>query len=151
MTYASCLSPPHRAASSARPEFIATTTTTKSHQADPHVHQQHESFDLIKAGATQTKTSLIKQHAAGERVDFLDDYDFPARTITETTKIKTSKGKHFLIRGGRAPDRESQRRIAQNTIEQVGRAPDIGGAAYHNTSAKHHFSFTPGQRCTTGA
>ena len=25
-----------------------------------------------------------KQHAAGERVDLLDDYDFPARTITET-------------------------------------------------------------------
>ena len=39
---------------------------------------------LIKAGATQTETSLLKQHAAGERVDLLDDYDFPARTITET-------------------------------------------------------------------
>ena len=30
-------------------------------------------FDLIKAGATQTKTSLLKQNAAGERVDLLDD------------------------------------------------------------------------------
>ena len=40
-------------------------------------------FDLIKAGATQTETSLLKQHAAGERVDLLDGYDFPARTITE--------------------------------------------------------------------
>ena len=44
-------------------------------------------FDLIKAVATQTETSLlisIKQYAAGERVDLLDDHDFPARTITET-------------------------------------------------------------------
>ena len=41
-------------------------------------------LDLIKAGATQTETSLLKQYAAGERVDLLDDYDFPARTITET-------------------------------------------------------------------
>ena len=71
-----------------------------NHQANPHVHQQHvvlaatfrsglpqplssQIFDLIKAGATQTETSLQKQHAAGERVDLLDDYDFPARTITE--------------------------------------------------------------------
>ena len=40
--------------------------------------------DLIKAGATQTETSLLKQYAAGERVNLLDDYDLPARTITET-------------------------------------------------------------------
>ena len=40
---------------------------------------------MIKAGATQTETSLLKQHAASERVDLLDDYDFPARTIIETT------------------------------------------------------------------
>ena len=40
-------------------------------------------FDLIKAGAAQTKTSLLKQYAAGERVDLLDDYDFTARTITD--------------------------------------------------------------------
>ena len=69
-------------------------------QANPHVHQQHNVwattfrsglpqplsslFDLIKAGATQTKTSLLKQYVAGERVDLLDDYDFPARTITES-------------------------------------------------------------------
>ena len=45
---------------------------------------QWTSFDLIKAGATQTETSLLKQYVAGERVDLLDDYDFPARTITET-------------------------------------------------------------------
>ena len=38
---------------------------------------------MIKAGATQTETSLLKQFVAGERVDLLDDYDFPARTITE--------------------------------------------------------------------
>ena len=59
-----------------------------NHQANPHVHQQHvvlattflsglpqplSSHDLIKAGATQTKTSLLKQHAAGERVDLLDE------------------------------------------------------------------------------
>ena len=66
-------------------------------QANPHVHQQHivqattfrsglpQPFDLIKAGATQTETSLLQQYAVGERVDLLDDYDFPARTITETT------------------------------------------------------------------
>ena len=43
-------------------------------------------FDLIKAGAcaTQAETSLLKQYVVGERVDLLDDYDFPARTITET-------------------------------------------------------------------
>ena len=34
-------------------------------------------FDLIKAGATQTETLLliIKQHAAGVRVDLLDNQD----------------------------------------------------------------------------
>ena len=35
------------------------------------------SFDLIKAGATQTETSLLKQSVAGERVDLLDDYYRP--------------------------------------------------------------------------
>ena len=30
-------------------------------------------FDLIKAGATQTETSLLKQYVAGERVDLLDE------------------------------------------------------------------------------
>ena len=30
-------------------------------------------FDLIKAGATQTKTSLLKQYVAGDRVDLLDE------------------------------------------------------------------------------
>ena len=61
-------------------------------QVNPHVHQQHivlattfwsglpqplssqvKWFDLIKAGATQTETSLLKQYVAGERVDLLDD------------------------------------------------------------------------------
>ena len=31
-------------------------------------------FDLIKAGSTQTETSLLKQYVAGERVDLLDDH-----------------------------------------------------------------------------
>ena len=38
----------------------------------------------MEAWATQTETSLLKQYVAGECVDLLDDYDFPARTITET-------------------------------------------------------------------
>ena len=29
---------------------------------------------------------MLKRFAAGERVDLLDDYDFAARTIPETTK-----------------------------------------------------------------
>ena len=44
-------------------------------------------FGLIKAGATQTETSLLQQYVAGARVDLLDDCDFPARTITETLII----------------------------------------------------------------
>ena len=50
-----------------------------NHQANPHVHQQHVVLattfrsGLINAGATQTETSLLKQHAAGERVDLFDD------------------------------------------------------------------------------
>ena len=53
--------------------------------------------DLIKAGATQTETSLPKQHAAGERVDLLDDYDFPARTITETNGGVNSDGHSVMV------------------------------------------------------
>ena len=30
-------------------------------------------FDLIKAGATQTETSLLKQYVAGECADLLDE------------------------------------------------------------------------------
>ena len=42
------------------------------------------SFYLVKStGARETKTSF-KQHDAGERVALLDDYDVPARSITET-------------------------------------------------------------------
>ena len=50
----------------------------------PQPLSSQKKVDLIKAGATQTETSLLKQYVAGERVDLLDDYDFPARTITET-------------------------------------------------------------------
>ena len=48
------------------------------------------SFDLIKAGATQTETSLLKQYVAGERVDLLDDYEmtFPTKisSVTVTSR-----------------------------------------------------------------
>ena len=53
-------------------------TLNRGHQANPHVHQQHIvfvlflPFDLIKAGATQTETSLLKQYVADERVDLPD-------------------------------------------------------------------------------
>ena len=40
-------------------------------------------FDLIKAGATQTETSLLKQYVAGERVDLLDEY---CPTCTQPTQ-----------------------------------------------------------------
>ena len=81
-----------------------------------------KSNDLIKVGATQTETSLLKQYVwadwrladwrspwegetslnnpnfpsfsdvlkqyvVGERVDLLDDYDSPARTITEIISL----------------------------------------------------------------
>ena len=35
----------------------------------------------MKAGATQTETSLLKQYEAGESVDFLDDYCFNSSFI----------------------------------------------------------------------
>ena len=54
----------------------------RNHQATPHV------ISLIKAGATQTETSLFKQYDAGESVDLVDDYDFPARTFTDTKKLR---------------------------------------------------------------
>ena len=50
----------------------------------PSLYQVKWPFDLIKAGATQTETSLLQQYVAGECVDLLDDYDFPGRTITDT-------------------------------------------------------------------
>ena len=75
------------------------TICHSDYQANPHV-QQHivwattfrsgfppafvKSKSKSKAGATQTETSLLKQYVAGERVDLLDDYDFPTRSITET-------------------------------------------------------------------
>ena len=55
----------------------------------PSLYQVKWPFDLIKAGAIQTETSLLKQNVAGERVDLLDDYDFPARTITETGSFRS--------------------------------------------------------------
>ena len=39
-------------------------------------------FDLIKAGATQTETSLLKQYVAGVRVDLLDAHQSPSLTST---------------------------------------------------------------------
>ena len=60
-----------------------------NHQANPHIHQQHIvwatvfclgcpsfyqvkwPFNLIKAAATQTETSLLKQYVAGDCVDLL--------------------------------------------------------------------------------
>ena len=61
-----------------------------NHQANPHIHQQHIVWaTTFRSGlpqplssqgwATQTETSLLKQYVAGECVDWLDDYDFPAR------------------------------------------------------------------------
>ena len=46
----------------------------------------------MKAWATQTKTSLFKQHDAGEHVDLLDDYHArhvmsQQRTITEAMNL----------------------------------------------------------------
>ena len=42
---------------------------------------------------TFTSSMLVElnQHAAGERVDLLDDYDFPARTITEVVKLSNAQ------------------------------------------------------------
>ena len=42
-------------------------------------------------------SKLLKQHAAGERVDLLDDYDFPARTISETGMHDLHKRNVFLF------------------------------------------------------
>ena len=44
---------------------------------------------MIKAGATRTATLLFKckQHAAGERVLLLDDFDFPGRTVSEKKNV----------------------------------------------------------------
>ena len=83
--------------------------TSGALQANPHVHEQHvvlattfrsglpqplssqiarrERERKFRSGATQTETSLLKQHAAGERVDLLDDYDFAERTITESDAL----------------------------------------------------------------
>ena len=49
----------------------------------------------LKAGATQTETSLLKQYVAGERVELPDDYDFPARTITEALNFFESPWKNM--------------------------------------------------------
>ena len=43
---------------------------------------------MVLAGATQTETSLLKQHAGGERVDLLDDY---RRTVFSMNKAQESK------------------------------------------------------------
>ena len=62
---------------------------------------------MIKAGPTQTQTSLLKQYVAGERVDLLDDYDFPARTITETGESPSNqpiRGQLFLVNARQFPE-----------------------------------------------
>ena len=38
-----------------------------------HFRKDTKRVSVIKAGATQTETSLLKQYVAGERVDLLDD------------------------------------------------------------------------------
>ena len=51
------------------------------------------SIEIIKQSTHSPKTYclsnilLLKQHVFGECVDLLDDYDFPARTITESMKM----------------------------------------------------------------
>ena len=70
--------------------------------------------DLIKAGATQSETSLFKQYDAGERVDLLD-YDFPARTVTEKNRLGVrlrSGQKHHL---SKSADRDAQLQRAEWT------------------------------------
>ena len=39
-----------------------------------HLSIWHLPFDLTKAGATQTKTPLLKQYVSGELVDLLDNH-----------------------------------------------------------------------------
>ena len=52
-------------------------------QANPHVHQQHGVLaTTFRSGSPQPLSSQMVDLV--ERVDLLDDYDFPARTITET-------------------------------------------------------------------
>ena len=73
---ATCASMQRDAVTAAQSRFLAT-----------HVSVWGNSERKVKAGATQTETSLLKQYVAGECVDLLDDYDFPARTITDSMEI----------------------------------------------------------------
>ena len=50
-----------------------------NHQANPHVPPTTYCLYCL----SNDVSSLLKQYVAGERVDLLDDYDFPARTITD--------------------------------------------------------------------
>ena len=54
-----------------------------NHQANPQVHQQYVFFgnDVSVWAGNPDRNVIAKKHTAGERVDLLDDYDFPARTI----------------------------------------------------------------------
>ena len=60
----------------------------------PSLYQVKWPFDLIKAGATRTETSLLKQFVAGERMDLLDDYEmtFPKKisSFTVTSRREAS-------------------------------------------------------------
>ena len=74
---------------------------------------RNENFLIIKQIHTFTSSILFeqlvlllfKQCAAGERLDLLDNYDFPARTITETenflffmfTCTMVESGQHVLL------------------------------------------------------
>ena len=49
---------------------------------------------LIVLPSTKNVFTTLKQYVAGECVDLLDGYDFPARTITETEHKTSSSGEH---------------------------------------------------------
>ena len=54
--------------------LLETLQRVLGKEAEPDwVQFQSFVFDLIKAGATQTETLLLKQDVAGECVDLLDD------------------------------------------------------------------------------
>ena len=102
----------------------------------PSLYQVKCPFDLIKAGATQTELF------ADERVDLLDNYDFPARTTTEADAAKFHWGEHQRApcakaggksspwkgeRGERKGEREGEKSRLQFGHREVLRIP---GAAH---------------------
>ena len=54
-------------------------------------------FDLIKAGATQTETSLFKQYVAGECVDFLDDSNLKWHSPHRAAGAKNGDVGHLFV------------------------------------------------------